>query len=241
MFRGKALGLFLLFLAVNTQAQDTGKGEFNDIEVIEQSVDRHPNSKHFAHLFLGYGIIGGAQTQNGSAIIYGKSHSFDVGWLYKLKISERFNTGIDIYYNYQVFHLKQDGSKTLPNNILHNKEKLIVNQLNGDVFLRIRWKRSPMLMGKFFDFGAYGGYAYNAKIITFDKLPAANNYGSRQVETTHNNLNFVNEIQYGAMARLGLGHFVFTFRYRLSALFKPEYHFAEMPVYNFGIRLGLHD
>ena len=224
--------------AQNHQNENT---DFNDTEVIEQSTDRHPNSKHFSHLFIGVGFALGEQTKDGSDIIYGKSHSFDVGWLYKYKISERFNIGVDLYYNYQVFHLKQDSSKTLPNNMLHNKERLIVNQMNGDVFLRIRLKRSPMLMGKFIDIGGYGGYVVNSKIITLDKLPAPNSYGSKEVETTHNKLNFVEPLQYGAFTRLGFGHIVFTFRYRLTNLFKSTYNFAEMPVYNLGVRIGLHD
>ena len=237
--------LTILFCASQFMlAQDTQqehKDEFNDEEVIAKSIDRHPNSKHFSHLYVGYGFVLGEQSKKGSDIIYGKSHSFDLGWLYKYKISERFNIGVDVYYNYQVFHLKQDSSKTLPNNFLHHKEKLIVNQMNGDAFLRIRLKRSPMLMGKFIDLGAYGGYVVNAKMIVVDKLQTVNAYGSKETETIHNKLNFIEPLQYGAFARFGLGHFVFTFRYRLTDLFKKSYNFTEMPVYNVGIRFGFHD
>jgi hypothetical protein len=239
------LAVFTIFIGftLNLKAQNhsTENNVYNDKEVIEQSTDKHPNSKNFSHLFFGFGFALGNQTKKGSAVLYGKSHSFDIGWLYKYKFSERFNAGVDLYYNYQVFYLKQDSAKTLPNNELHNKEKLVVNQVNGDVFIRIRLKRSPMLMGKFIDFGAYGGYIFNAKMIVYDKFSSVNSYGSKDVKTIYNKLNFLEPVQYGAFARFGLGHIVFTFQYRLTALFKTAYNYADMPVYNVGLRLGLHD
>ncbi|GAB4249381.1 MAG: hypothetical protein Kow0079_02030 [Vicingaceae bacterium] len=207
----------------------------------DESSDRHPNSIHFSHWYIGGGFIFGSSEGKGGEVTPLGNNYFEMGFRYKFKIAEAIAIGADVsYFNYW-FKLKQDSSKVLPTNDINDKEKLKFNSLILSPYLRIKYKSNGDMMGKFIDLGGYFGYMYKSKHYTYNKHDIANEAGGSNTETYNNNLVFTEDLVYGLNTRIGLGHFILTAKYRLSDLFKEDYIFPELPRFMVGIEVGLHE
>ncbi|MBD98341.1 MAG: hypothetical protein CMO34_00725 [Verrucomicrobia bacterium] len=198
---------------------------------------RGPNLDHYSHLIVGYGFILGPSEGDSAAIIPGKSSAFTLGWLAKWRIAKWYELGFDINYHLAAYHIKQDSMKTVPNTVLHKKEKLIFNNIQAHFFQRFKFKNRYHSTGTFLDIGGYFGYNYRVKnqILLKDNQPQA--YKSKSVLLR---LKYTEDFQYGAQVRIGLNRFILYGRYRFSALFTKNSGLADFPMYEAGILIGLH-
>ena len=203
-----------------------------------------PNLKHFSHLYLGYGFVLGTNSI-GSEINYGSSSDFVYGYRYKRKLSEFYAIGFDLFYHSTVFHLKQDSTKTLPNNILHDdkgeKEKLTFNNLSLGLYNRFNFDKRGNYIGYYLDLGARVDWPFSVVHFTKDKFDFANINNGGVVKTKTTGLVYINPVYYNVYARLGFNKFVITASYRLSDLFKNEFDlYSELPLLIVGVEIGLH-
>ncbi len=184
--------------------------------------------------FIGGGFVLG-KSNSGSSIIYGESREFIVGVGIGYKFVKWNGIGIDIYYKSTGFFLKQDSSKTLPNNILHNSEKVSFDNIGGKVFDRFYFGKV------FFDGGFYLDWDFYTKHIAWDNFTVANNAGGSSTKTIDRQLVFTNPTNYGLTFRIGAttGIAIF-FNYRMSNLFKSGTSYSELPVYVLGVTFGSH-
>lgn len=238
----KALILLVLISTIGTQgitAQEILKPTPLNKET---SDDNHPNSRNFSHFYLGYGFMIGQPDGDGAEVRNFGSSSFHIGLRYKRKFSETLAAGLGVeYYNYW-YDIKQNEKKILPNRKIHDKEKLKFNSFIGEGFFRINLSRKGNLMGKFVDLGGFAGYMYKSKHYTYDQHEIANEAGGSSKETYNNNLVFTEDLLYGVVAKIGLGHFVFFGKYRLSDSFNENGElFPDLPKLNVGLEIGLHD
>jgi hypothetical protein len=196
---------------------------------------RGPNLRNYSHLYVGFGFIAGKPDSAGSAIKYGRSVDWMVGYRYKFRISNFFAIGYDIDFNSYTYALKQSSAKTLPDTIVHNKEQMNFSDLGLSGYMRFNYGRRGNRIGNFIDIGAFGDWGFSTTHFTKDKAPNGN-----IVKTTVSRLKYINDTNYGLTARVGFGRYVFFANYRLSDLFKTSYHYAELPRITAGIQLGLH-
>lgn len=197
---------------------------------------RGPNLDRYGHIFIGYGFILGPE-EDSAQIISGKSSTFTLGWLSKWRINRWYELGFDASYQYSSFHIKQDSSKLVPDNVQHKKEKLVFNRIELAPFQRFKFRNRYHSTGTFLDLGVYAGWNYRIKHQTVEKdlIP-----GTSQSKTISLGLKYTEDFNYGVMARLGFNRFIFYARYRFSNLFLPSKNIPELPRYNVGLKIGIH-
>ena len=195
-----------------------------------------PNLDYYGHPFIGYGFIAG-QSNDSAQLKYGKSSAFNIGYLWKWRMSKWLELGFDAAYHYSSFHLEQDSSKIVPNKLIHKREKIVFNSAQVAPFLRFKIRNRHHSTGTFIDLGAYGGVNYRIKNQTVELNQTL---GAGKTKKVNVNLEYIERLEYGILARVGLNRFVFYGRYRLSNLFTPESDLPELPNMEIGLRIGLH-
>jgi len=203
------------------------------------------NNTYFIHSYVGFGFMSPPKYGEGADIIYGKSNSFIYGIKYKLKVSNVISFGIGINYNYQAWKLKQTNNKKIPVNTLYDKEKIIINNIGGEFFIRFNVGKRDSSIGNYIDISPYGEWAYRSARET--KLNSSNGtvLGEDYNVTTNVNLNYIEKINYGLQLKFALGRIALVGKYRLSDLFTEDFKSSisktELPRLIIGIELGLHE
>ena len=219
---------------------------FSQTVLLEQDVNKDsipptfgPNLKHYGHMYVGLGWVLGQSDSAGADIITGSSTDFVVGYRYKRKLSNFYALGFDVNYGVTSFNLKQDSSKILPNQILHDKEKLNTNQLGLILYNRFNFGKRGNYLGRFLDLGAYGNWTFNVKHIYKDRHSIANSANASATKVINSGLLYTNPINYGVQARIGFNRYVFYGSYRLSDQFKSNFIYPELPRIIVGFQIGL--
>ncbi len=235
----RLIGISFLVVAFSFSgfAQKTEEIEFDANHEGLVLKKRGPNKDHYGHLYLGYGFLLG-DSDNDSAQIknYGSS-SFSLGWLSKWRLSSWYELGFDVTYYYSSFHIVQDSFKLVPNNQLHKREKLVFNTIQLVPFQRFKFTNKSHSTGTFLDLGIYFGYNYRIKHQTTERNRAP---GAGKTKTVNLNLNYTEDFAYGLIARIGFNRVVFYGRYRFSQLFLEKADLPELPRFDVGFLIGIH-
>ncbi|MDQ3193067.1 MAG: hypothetical protein M3Q58_15895 [Bacteroidota bacterium] len=228
----------LAFVTTNINGQEI---------LLEQNVQgdtippqRGPNLKHYSHLYFAYGFVFGPSQAAGSAIRYGNSTDFNVGYRYKRKISNFYALGFDFAYGVTSFNIDQQQGKTLPNNVFHDNEKINFNHLGVSLYNRFNFGKRGNIIGNFLDIGAYGNWEFIVKHIYTENYVSPNIANARFTRVINRQLNYTNPLNYGVQARLGFNRYAFYGSYRLSDKFKQEFMYPELPRFIIGLQIGLH-
>ncbi|MBL4710239.1 MAG: hypothetical protein JKY48_17545 [Flavobacteriales bacterium] len=228
--------LLSLFFVGNSFAQEGKLDPYGrDLKALTLN-KRGPNQDKYSHLFLSYGFKSVFDADS-SDIIYGKSAAFSIGYLFKWRIAKWSELGFDVAYHRSGYHLKQDSTKIIPNSQLHKREKFIFNSLQASPFIRIKLINKFRSNGTFIDLGGFGGWQYNVKHETIEKNLTP---GAGKTKTVNTGLNYKQDYVYGLLARVGFNRFVFYGRYRLSNLFTDKSGLNDLPKYEIGLKLGIH-
>ena len=237
--------LFLLLLAsVSLQAQTVLMVEEPKLYNLQRPT-YGPNMMHYTHLYLSYGMFVSPVEGTGVDIDHTKSLSFDIGWRYKMKFCKYFAIGSDIHFAKSIFDIKQNATKQLFNNVLHEEELLKLNKMGLDIFFRFNVGRRGNSVGKFMDIAIYGDYITKSTHLYVDKVDAVTaNYYAKERQTVYSSLTFVENVEYGLKMRLGIGRWVLNADYRLSDLFTDDFKQneldVELPRLSVGLQIGLH-
>lgn len=195
-----------------------------------------PNMKNFRHFYFGIGYIFGKPDSAGSAILQGSSMNYQIGYRYKLRLTNWFALGYDIAFSSYSYRLKQDSAKITPNKIIHDKEKISFSDLGAGLYMRFNYGRRGNRIGNFVDLGGYADWIFTARNYYKDKNPVNGNV----IQTTITHLKYYNAYNYGAMARIGFNRYVLYGCYRLSDIFKKSYAYPEFPRLTIGLQIGIH-
>lgn len=220
--------------------------EKKTIDLYKDEIKKGPNLRHYHHLYINFGLTNNQSEGSGCGVIPYKSNTFATGLRYKLRLNNIMALGYNVQFSYYTYHLKQDSlKKFIPNNNLHKKEKIRFNNLGAELYLRLNIGKRGNLVGRFLDLGLYGDRAIRVKHIYLDKADADNNSDNAGViKTSNRKLNYINKINYGVRARIGVNRYVISMGYRMSDFFKEKFHNqdidAEFPRYCFAIEIGLH-
>ena len=148
-----------------------------------------------------------------------------------------YELGFDVAYHYSSFHIKQDSFKIVPNPTLHKREKLVFNNVQVVPFQRFKLRNKHHSTGIFIDLGGYGGWNYRIKHQTVERNQAP---GAGRTKTVNQKLSYTQDFSYGAIARIGFNRIVFYGRYRISDLFTPSSGLPELPRFDVGMTIGIH-
>ncbi len=236
MKKGILLILFSLLLIFSTLGQE--------VEEDDDSVTG-PNKLHFLHAYFNTGFMLLPSEGNGADLIYGKSHSISFGIRYKLKIVDYFSIGAGINYTFNGYHLKQNTGKLITDTVLYDKEKILTNNLGGDVFLRFNIGKRKNTIGNYVDLGAYGDWTYNNSRKYYINVDMPGNPKGYEIFiTTQKNVVYLEKLNYGFSLRLAYGKYALFGKYRISDMFnqdfKENFSRSEFPRLIVGIELGLH-
>ena len=232
--RIKILFLFLTFSGLLI-AQDNPSSSDNLEDLILKK--RGPNLDRYGHLYFGYGFLLGDNDNDSAQIRNGTSSSFTLGYVAKWRMNKWYELGFDVAYHYSSFHIKQDSFKIVPNKELHKREKLVFNNVQVIPFQRFKLKNKYHSTGIFVDLGAYAGYNYRIKHQTVERNQAP---GAGRTKTVNQKLEYTQYYSYGAIARLGFNRIVFYGRYRFSNQFKASSNLPELPRFDVGMTIGIH-
>ncbi len=231
--------VFSLLLCYNLFSQNNDSLFHHDKKYIAET---GPSSRTYGWWYIAYGFKVGENEGVGADLIYGKSSEFLLGYRFKQRITNWLHVGAQIGYYYQAFHLKQDSAKFFPNRVLHDREKLILNNLDFSPYLRITFhKKRGIQMGKVLDIGGYGGWTYRTKHQAHNKYSVATPAGGSKTDVLNRGLVYIQDYHYGLTARMGIGHVLIYANYRLSDMFLPSYIYPELSRISVGIEIGLHE
>ena len=205
-----------------------------------------PNKKHFAYSFVNLGFITPPNDGDGANIIYGKSHIFTYGIKYKFKINDVFSIGAGINYNLQVWHLQQNDSKKIPNNIIYDKEKIKLNNIGTEAFFRFNIGKRNNSIGNYIDISPYTEWTYKTEHETVINSKNSNTtLGEEYNVTTNVHLNYIENFNYGLKLSVGLGRVSIFGKYRISNIFTTDFKTSisntELNRLVIGFEIGLHE
>jgi len=244
--KNKLIILFFLIISFTIKL-------YGQVKLLEEDVRQYdleepkfgPNLRNYAHLYVGFEGIVDESKGSGVSVNHLTSHSFIVGYRYKLKIFNFLSIGTDLNYYLLSYSLLQNDLKIVPNNIQHDIEKFKIQNLGTELYLRINYGRRGNMVGKFIDVGGFYNWAYSAKHVYEDKQEDVNNpYRNKKIRVVNKDLNYFEPFNYGVRARMGFNKMVFSVSYRLSDLFKSDFKIQvadiELPRLSIGLQLGLH-
>jgi hypothetical protein len=198
-----------------------------------------PNLKSYTNLFIDWAFIAGKPSKNSAGLDNLRSHTFEIGIRHKRKINETFSAGFDFSFFKTAWYFKQFTGKTFPDSVLHSKQKLTSYNFRLDGFGRVNFAKRGNMVGTYIDLGLYADWAFCNQMITKDHLNDPVN-GAKEMVATYSELQYIKNMNYGIKGRLGTGHWAITGSYRLSNMFKNNYHLPEMPVCSVGLELGIY-
>jgi hypothetical protein len=230
----------------NTSADDGGTiksddgatvtvGEEGDNDTTSSSSSKESDHS-FNDAYIGYGYVAGPE-HAGARIKYGRSREFNFGMGGGYKFCKWNGLGVDVYYKSTDFFLEPDADKVLPSPVIHDAEKISLNNIGGVIFDRF-------FIGKFFfDGGFYYDWIFWNRHVTWDNYSNGDNASSTSTKTIDRNMSFIKPTDYGLRFSLGTKSGVsLYFNYRMANLFKPTNGTAtglpELPPYVLGINIG---
>jgi len=195
-----------------------------------------PNYRHFLHSFLGYGALLGGTEGGGTQIRYGNSGDVLFGIRYKYRVNNFFAFGADVYYHAAIYSIRQDSTKTFPDTIINDKERLTFHNLSTGLYVRFNLeKKRGNRVGNFIDLGGYAEWTFRLTQFTKNKNP-----DGKVVRTSTTGLDYYNSLNYGAMARLGFDRYIIFASWRFSDLFLPSKNLPELPRLTVGVQVGFY-
>ncbi len=222
--------LQLITLIAGAQAVLLSQDVSND--TIKKTVG--PNMRSFHHFYMTYGFMAD-KGEKGADIKYGNSSHFDIGYRYKLRVSNHYAVGTDFWWSTSSYNLKQSKTKVLPDTLLNDKEALRFNNLSLGLYNRLNFGKRGNHVGNFLDFGAFGQFTYSLVHYTRNNMPNGN-----IVETYTKKLKYYNPLGWGLIARIGFNRYIITASYRMYDLFKSSYNYPELSRLTIGAQIGFY-
>lgn len=216
-FWTKALALaFIGVWVVPASAQDTIVDKDVDAQIEEPLEGPRADFTVFVDYGLSVILPGGEvdTIQN-----EGFSNYFWYGVLMQRNLGGHFGIGGNVNYVRSVHRVAQASNNPLNYGNINNTQKLVHNGLGVSGHVRLYLTNRGNNLGKYIDAGAYANYYIGERMTTVNDGDLASPFGAEEVETNLTKLGYVSNLEYGGMARIGLGAFYFFGKYRLSDLF----------------------
>jgi hypothetical protein len=202
----------------------------------ERNTNYGPNKKHYIYPYMKGGQILGVSSDS-LPVNYWGSGNIGLGLRYKHKLTSWWSHGLDISYNYQSFNIAQKDEKVFIDSDKHKKERLNIHQIAGNYFWRFRLGRAGNTLGKYFDIGGYGAWNFSKNHVIKENENLSN---SKKQKVKLKNVDYLEDIEYGVIARIGFPRVALFGQYRLSDMLKnvPE-NSDKLPAITVGVEINL--
>jgi len=201
-----------------------------------------PNTKSFKQLFFGTGLV--IANSPDLEINSLRSGYFTFGYRQKFKLLTFYSIGYEVGYDAMHFNIKQTEDKIIPNEQLHDKEKLRFHSGNLLLFNRLNFGKRGNVIGRFIDFGGYIKYVFSTSHYMKDKIQGSTSPSEPAVHAEirivkNTRLDYMQPYTYGVFGRAGINWFAVKVTYRMSDLFKEKYDWPELPRVFVGFELTI--
>lgn len=233
--------VFVLLLLVPFAVQSQETILFHNVNKDTSEGDFGPNRKHYWQRIVQLGFHFGETDSSGSDIVLGKSFEVLTGIRYKRQFGAFYALGWEWDVSFSNYRIAQTDEKVFGGQITHKKEKLAMVKTGMSVYQRFNFafKRGNHL-GKYLDLGVYADAQFFRRYIVSDAIDPA--YGFGKHRTALGKISWMNNINYGVEARIGVSFFYVFGKYRLSEMFKrlPSFPYPELPRFTvgFGFEIG---
>jgi hypothetical protein len=203
---------------------------------------RGPNTKSFKQICFGAGLI--INNSKYTEINNLKSRYLAICFRQKFKLLSFYSIGYEVGYHAWHFNIRQTEEKMIPNEEVHDKEKLRFHGSKLLLFNRLNIGKRGNVIGKFIDFGGYVNYVFSSTHYTKDKIqddistsdPAVH----AEIRVVKNSrLDYIQNFGYGLFARAGINWAALNVTYRISDIFKERYHWTELPRLSVGFEVTI--
>lgn len=187
---------------------------------------------------LGYLMAAGQTDGNGADILIWKSYQMTYGFDFEIKYRKSIGSGLGIYLYHGSFSLLQDENKTIPDNVLHDKEVFVKNGAVCELFVNL-YPTPKTNQGFFIRLSGFANYNYARDLRIRDI--AVNGSSYEYVKYAYKKLDYVSVFDYGLKTALGYRHIAFSVKYRLSDYFTSDYKAdfpLEFPRISVGVSIG---
>lgn len=232
--------LIIAFFAIDSYSQREILNEDVDNYTVYQKQKFGVNGKYFFYNYASIDFLMPSIYEKQLPVKFGQSYGFSYGFKFKFKIFNWVSLGTD--FNYSFKNIAFDDVFLFEIND-KQKDKLLINSLGTELFLRINLGKTGNSMGKFIDLGGFGsGNLSNTyTIIIKNKNPLG--LQAQKEKYQYKNMNIENLFSYGALFRIGVGHFSVSAKYRFSDLLNntafQETNNIDLPKFTIGIEAGL--
>lgn len=223
---------WFLFLTFCMEAQNVVIAE--DLTEQQEDPEFGMNRKHYTHSYFGLNFAAGPPELPGADIRYGRSRTIEYGYRYKRRLSNTFSFGSEIIARRYAFHVSQSEDKTVPDDVVKDREKLVFLDAGLGVYKRINFGQRGNYIGRFVDVGAYTTWIFHSRHVYFLKEDGLD------IRVRINSPKYPGTFNYGLITRVGFNNIVIKAAYRMSDLFKESAELPEFPRYSVGLEIGLH-
>ncbi|MFI5205039.1 MAG: hypothetical protein ACHQF2_11140 [Flavobacteriales bacterium] len=237
----KAAHIFFVLLALTQQVFAQEVVLFHNVNRDTSEGDYGPNRKNYWQRVTQVGFHFGETDSMGSDIELGNSFEFLTGFRYKRQFGAFYAIGFQLDVSYSNYRIKQTDEKVFGGQVEHDKEKLSLLKTGMAFYQRFNFafKRGNHL-GKYLDLGVYSDVQFYRRYILIDKIDPL--YGFEKHRTAFSKMTWLNNINYGVEARIGISFFYIFGKYRLSDMLKhvTSFPYPELPRFTvgFGFEIG---
>jgi len=192
-----------------------------------------PNTKNYARLFFGMGLLVGENDAEMPSKVW-PSFDLNYGIRYKRKYTEWYSAGAAISLRYLKYRIEQTDSKKYPDETQYDRERLGFSSLELGLYNRLHFSDRGNSMGVFWDVGGSFGWTF----LVDNQTERENDEGQKEILSL-TKLDYPKDFNYFLKTRIGHNQLMLFGSYRLSDLFKPSYPHPELPRYSVGIEIGL--
>jgi len=234
----KQLSIFILFFMIlhRVGAQDILLDQKPDEGLKNQF---GPNKAYFIQFTMGVGTLVGT---GAPGLSYNdlRSNDLKIGVKFKRKISGLVSFLLEPEYHYAAYNINQGSPKITDtlfwasNAANHQKERFGTEGilLNGYFRFNFDPKRGNF-MGYYLDLGAGANFVLDREYLAIDK-----EQNRSVLRSSFSNIPYMNTLSYDLTAKIGINWVAVVFSYRLTSLFKSEYHIAEPAAYTVGVEIN---
>jgi hypothetical protein len=185
--------------------------------------DEDPNIKDV--LLTTYIGVGGILPfdQNDSLQLGNKlSTTFSLGYRKKYRFNNHFGAGFGLSYTNENYHLKQDSANLLTGATTYDKLDLQLDKFGFEPFVRVIFNNPNGTKGTYLDLGGQINWVMGRRMYYYDKVDPLTNAGAKIIESTSRRLDYINQWDAFATARINFNWFGISAKYRVTDMFKAS-------------------
>jgi hypothetical protein len=194
---------------------------------------RGPNLSHFEHLYVGTGSMFFTEETDSIELRYPQTWKWYLGYRYKKRLCEFVSLGIELEYAIETYDIKQNKKKGIPDTLIHKKEKIEIQKIGSDVYVRLNWKKRGNFMGTFLDLGLGYHHSFHFKYLLEDEI----NQIKRKTINKGYRMHEPWTLKY--FARLGHNRFIMELSYNAGRSFRKRSAYPDFPPLGIALELAL--